>query len=117
MQAMYEKHNIHVEDESMRGVQYNDIRKALTSLPGGRRLGSFLDNLTKEPGNLDLEKAFSTFALTYKPSDDTERKDGTESGLGKFCTGMAWCSSSLARKQTESDEPYATLSSSTSSSR
>ena len=24
---------------------------------------------------------------------------------------MAWCSSSLARKQTESDEPYATLSS------
>ena len=79
MQAMYEKHNIHVEDESMRGVQYNDIRKALTSLPGGRRLGSFLDNLTKEPGNLDLEKAFSTFALTYKPSDDVERKGGTES--------------------------------------
>ena len=31
MKALYDKHNIHVEDPSKRGVQYNDIRKALTS--------------------------------------------------------------------------------------
>ena len=79
MKVMYEKHNIYVEDESMRGVQYNDIRKALTSLPGGRRLGTFLDQITKEAGNLDLDKAFSTFSLNYKPSADVERKAGTES--------------------------------------
>jgi predicted metalloprotease with PDZ domain len=78
MLALYEQHNIHVEDKSMRGVQYNDIRKALTSLKGGRRLGTFLDSITKEAGNLDLNKAFSTFALNYKPSDEPKRKEGTE---------------------------------------
>ncbi len=78
MLALYERHNIHVEDKSMRGVQYNDIRKALTSLKGGRRLGTFLDSITKEAGNLDLNKAFSTFALNYKPSDEPKRKEGTE---------------------------------------
>ena len=78
MLALYERHNIHVEDKTMRGVQYNDIRKALTSLKGGRRLGAFLDRITKEAGNLDLNKAFSTFALNYKPSDEPKRKEGTE---------------------------------------
>tara|TARA_B100000575_G_scaffold7489_1_gene5571 strand:+ start:1045 stop:2886 length:1842 start_codon:yes stop_codon:yes gene_type:complete len=79
MQKMYEKHNIHVEDERMRGVQYNDIRKALTSLSGGRRLGSFLDDITKEAGNLDLDRAFSFFGLKYTPSEEPKRKEGTES--------------------------------------
>lgn len=79
MKAMYEKHNIYVEDISMRGVQYNDIRKALTSLSGGRRLGGFLDDITKEAGNLDLARAFSIFGLNYKPSDEPKRKQGTES--------------------------------------
>ena len=78
MKHLYEKHNIYVEDTSLRGVQYNDIRKALTSLPGGRRLGSFLDAITKEAGNLDLDKAFSRFGLNYKPSDEPKRKQGTE---------------------------------------
>ena len=78
MLALYERNNIHVEDKTMRGVQYNDIRKALTSLKGGRRLGAFLDRITKEAGNLDLNKAFSTFALNYKPSDEPKRKEGTE---------------------------------------
>ena len=78
MKLLYEKHNIHVEDTSLRGVQYNDIRKALTSLSGGRRLGSFLDDITKEAGNLDLARAFSLFGLDYKPSDEPKRKEGTE---------------------------------------
>lgn len=63
----------------MRGVQYNDIRKALTSLSGGRRLGSFLDEITKEAGNLDLDRAFSLFGLKYTPSEEPKRKEGTES--------------------------------------
>jgi len=79
MLALYEKHNIHVEDEAMRGVQYNDIRKTLTSLKGGRRLGTLLDDITKEAGNLDLNRAFSIFALNYKPADEPTRKEGTES--------------------------------------
>ncbi len=78
MKLLYEKHNIYVEDESSRGVQYNDIRKALTSLTGGRRLGSFLDAVTKGAGNLDLNRAFSHFGLDYKPSDEPKRKQGTE---------------------------------------
>ena len=78
MKLLYDKHNIHVEDASLRGVQYNDIRKALTSLSGGRRLGSFLDDITKEAGNLDLDRAFSLFGLDYKPSDEPKRKEGTE---------------------------------------
>ena len=79
MKTLYDKHNIYVEDRSKRGVQYNDIRKALTSLTGGRRLGSFLDDVTKEAGNLDLSRAFSIFGLDYKPSDEPKRKQGTES--------------------------------------
>ena len=78
MKLLYERHNTYVEDESLRGVNYNDIRKALTSLQGGKRLGTFLDSITKEAGNLDLNKAFSTFGLTYKPSDEPKRKEGTE---------------------------------------
>ncbi len=78
MKALYEKHNINVEDRTQRGVHYNDIRKALTSLRGGRRLGSFLDDITKEAGNLDLARAFSIFGLNYKPSDEPKRKEGTE---------------------------------------
>ena len=58
MKVLYEKHNIHVEDTSLRGVQYNDIRKAIDVSLGGRRLGSFLDDITKEAGNLDLDRAF-----------------------------------------------------------
>ena len=78
MKLLYERHNIHVADEALRGVKYNDIRKALTSLPGGKRLGSFLDSVTKEAGHLDLNKAFSSFGLTYKPSDEPKRKEGTD---------------------------------------
>ena len=78
MKLLYERHNIHVADEALRGVNYNDIRKALTSLTGGKRLGSFLDSVTKEAGHLDLNKAFSSFGLTYKPSDEPKRKEGTD---------------------------------------
>ena len=78
MKLLYEKHNIFVQNEAMRGVQYSDIRKGLTSLTGGRRLGSFLDAITKEAGNLDLDKAFSHFGLDYKPSEQPKRKPGTE---------------------------------------
>ena len=52
--------------------------ESIDLLQGGKRLGTFLDSITKEAGNLDLHKAFSTFGLTYKPSDEPKRKEGTE---------------------------------------
>ena len=78
MAELYHKHNINVETKSDRGIQYKDIRKALTSLRGGRRLGSFLDELTTKKGVLDLDKAFSLFGIPYESSKTKERKDGTD---------------------------------------
>lgn len=78
MAELYHKHNINVETKRDRGIQYKDIRKALTSLRGGRRLGSFLDELTTKKGVLDLDKAFSLFGIPYESSKTKERKDGTE---------------------------------------
>lgn len=78
MAELYHKHNIDVETKRDRGIQYKDIRKALTSLRGGRRLGSFLDELTTKKGVLDLDKAFSLFGIPYESSKTKERKDGTE---------------------------------------
>jgi len=78
MAELYHKHNINVETKRDRGIQYKDIRKALTSLRGGRRLGSFLDELTTKKGVLDLDKAFSLFGIPYESSKTKERRDGTE---------------------------------------
>ena len=78
MAKLFHKHNTGVENTSDRGIQYKDIRKALTSLPGGRRLGSFLDDLTTKKGVLDLERAFSLFGIQYEASKIKERKEGTE---------------------------------------
>ena len=78
MAELYHKHHINVEKKGDRGVQYKDIRKVLTSLKGGRRLGSFLDELTTQKGVLDLDKAFTLFGIQYESSKAKERKDGTE---------------------------------------
>ena len=78
MAELYHKHHINVEKKGDRGVQYKDIRKVLTSLKGGRRLGSFLDELTTQKGVLDLDKAFTLFGIQYESSKVKERKDGTE---------------------------------------
>ena len=78
MAKLFHKHNTDVENTSDRGIQYKDIRKALTSLSGGRRLGSFLDDLTTKKGVLDLERAFSLFGIPYEASKIKERKEGTE---------------------------------------
>ncbi|MDA8623611.1 PDZ domain-containing protein [Candidatus Poseidoniales archaeon] len=78
MAELYHKHNINVEQKGDRGIQYRDIRKALTSLRGGRRLGTFLDELTTKKGVLDLDQAFALFGIPYESSKAKERKDGTE---------------------------------------
>lgn len=79
MAKLFHKHNNDVEKISDRGIQYKDIRKALTSLPGGRRLGSFLDGITTQRGVLDLNRAFSLFSIPYQANKQKERKEGTES--------------------------------------
>ena len=78
MAELYHKHNINVEQKSDRGIQYKDIRKVLTSLRGGRRLGTFLDELTTKKGVLDLDQAFNLFGIPYESGKSKERKDGTD---------------------------------------
>jgi predicted metalloprotease with PDZ domain len=78
MAKLYHKHHVGVEQKKDRGIQYKDIRRALTSLKGGGRLGSFLDELTTRKGVLNLEHAFSLFGIPYESSKSKERKDGTE---------------------------------------
>jgi len=82
MAKLYHKHHVDVEQKKHRGIQYKDIRRALTSLRGGGRLGSFLDDLTTRKGVLNLEQAFGLFGIPYESSKAKERKDGTEK--------MAW---------------------------
>ncbi len=78
MAELYHKHNINAEQKSDRGIQYKDIRKVLTSLRGGRRLGTFLDELTTKKGVLDLDQAFNLFGIPYESGKSKERKDGTD---------------------------------------
>lgn len=78
MAELYHKHNIDVEKKSDRGIQYKDIRKALTSLRGGRRLGGFLDELTTQKGVLNLDHAFTLFGIPFESGKTKERKEGTE---------------------------------------
>ena len=76
MVKLCSRHAIEYDSITQLGVTYNDIRKALTSMNGGSRLGTMLDSLMKNRQLPDVEKAFKYYSL--KLISDVKKNDGKE---------------------------------------
>jgi predicted metalloprotease with PDZ domain len=63
MVELCKRHAIEYDSAVQLGVNYGDIRKALTSIDGGSRLGTMLDSLMKNRQLPDVEKACKYYSL------------------------------------------------------
>ena len=73
MVELCKRHAIEYDSAVQLGVNYGDIRKALTSIDGGSRLGTMLDSLMKNRQLPDVEKACKYFSL--KLVSDVKKKE------------------------------------------
>jgi predicted metalloprotease with PDZ domain len=56
------------------GIRHADIRKGLTSMVGGKRLGIMLDSLTKQKIKPNLEAAMKIFGLSFEATEKEKEK-------------------------------------------
>ncbi|MBT7938864.1 MAG: M61 family metallopeptidase, partial [Euryarchaeota archaeon] len=56
------------------GIRHADIRKGLTSMVGGKRLGIMLDSLTKQKIKPNLEAAMKIFGLSFEATEKGKEK-------------------------------------------
>ncbi len=56
------------------GIRHADIRKGLTSMAGGKRLGIMLDKLTKQKIKPNLEAAMKIFGLSFEATEKEKEK-------------------------------------------
>ena len=84
MVELCNRHAIGYDSADQLGVTYNDIRKALTSMNGGSRLGTMLDSLMKSRQLPDVEKAFKYYSLKLisNVKKDDEKDDSIDAWLG-----------------------------------
>jgi predicted metalloprotease with PDZ domain len=84
MFELCKKHAIEYDSAEQLGVTYNDIRKALTSMNGGSRLGTMLDSLMKNRQLPDVDKALKYYSLKLIPNvkKDVEEKNCQDAWLG-----------------------------------
>ncbi|MDP6011107.1 MAG: hypothetical protein QF707_04870 [Candidatus Poseidoniaceae archaeon] len=74
---LWKRHGLDSPELETLGVRHSDIRKGLTSLHGGARMGTMLDRLTKENVRPDLNKAMSSLGLEFiSPEDDDKKPQG-----------------------------------------
>ena len=59
-------------DSNKPGITHSDIKKALVNTPGGRRLGSMLDNLVSERKAPDVNSAINTLGMEMVPDKKTK---------------------------------------------
>ena len=59
-------------DSNKPGITHSDIKKALVNTPGGRRLGSMLDNLVSERKAPDVNSAMNTLGMEMVPDKKTK---------------------------------------------
>jgi predicted metalloprotease with PDZ domain len=76
MAELCRKHAIEYDGVERLGVTYKDIRRALTSMKGGRQLGSLLDDLMHEREAPDMKGTMAFFGLELTP--ENAHKDGEE---------------------------------------
>jgi predicted metalloprotease with PDZ domain len=79
MVELCNRHAIEYDSADQLGVTYNDIRKALTSMNGGSRLGTMLDSLMKSRQLPDVEKAFKYYSL--KLISDVKKDDEKDASI------------------------------------
>jgi len=71
---LWKRHGLDSPELETLGIGHSDIRKGLTSLLGGARMGAMLDRLTKENIRPDLDKAMRSMGLEFTSPEDTEKK-------------------------------------------
>ena len=79
MAILCEKHALEYDNVERLGVTHTDIRKALTSMKGGRNLGVMLDNLMSSREAPDVESALAYFGLELIPEakeEEIAKQDG-----------------------------------------
>ena len=79
MAELCRRHAIEYDSAEKLGITYKDIRQALTSMKGGRRLGSLLDDLMHQRKAPDVDASMAYFGLKLVPEHplkDGEENDG-----------------------------------------
>ena len=79
MAELCRRHAIEYDSAEKLGITYKDIRQALTSMKGGRRLGSLLDDLMHQRKAPDVDATMAYFGLKLVPEHplkDGEENDG-----------------------------------------
>ena len=64
------------------GITHSDIRKALTSMKGGRRLGTMLDDMVNRKQAPDMERTMAYFGLKLEPEHATKEGEIKSGWLG-----------------------------------
>jgi len=82
MSNLCEKHAIGYPNTTRLGVNYKDIRSALTEMKGGRRLGKMMDELIFDRKAPNVEKALGYFGLELCPEKLPKEADLDSAWLG-----------------------------------
>jgi len=74
---LWKRHGLDSPELESLGIGYSDIRRGLTSLAGGARLGAMLDRLTKEIARPDPAEAMRKMGLEMvSPEEDDKKPKG-----------------------------------------
>lgn len=82
MAELCKRHALECDATQRLGITYRDIRKALTSMKGGRQLGSLLDALMHEQKAPDMESTMAYFGLKLVPEKPFENGEENHGWLG-----------------------------------
>ena len=87
MAELCRKHALEYDGVERLGVTYKDIRRALTSMKGGRQLGSLLDDLMHQRQAPDMKATMAFFGLDLAPENTLKDGEETHGWLGVNLSG------------------------------
>ena len=87
MAELCRKHALEYEGVERLGVTHKDIRRALTSMKGGRQLGSLLDDLMHQRQAPDMKATMAFFGLDLTPEHAPKDGEDTHGWLGVNLSG------------------------------
>ena len=82
MALLCERHALDCEPTMRLGVTHADIRKALTSMKGGGRLGAMLDRMVNRKQAPDMERTMAYFGLKLEPEHPIKEGEVQPAWLG-----------------------------------
>ncbi len=82
MALLCQRHGLECEPTMRLGITHSDIRKALTSMKGGRRLGTMLDDMVNRKQAPDMERTMAYFGLKLEPEHATKEGEIKSGWLG-----------------------------------